>query len=98
MYDQIQYFLINHWILSSSLLLIVILLVLEEFRSRQGSRALSPQAATQLINHEGAVIFDVRDRQAFDAGHIVGSTLMPQNELTNNMEKIKKYQEKPLLL
>jgi rhodanese-related sulfurtransferase len=53
--------------------------------------------AVRLING-GALVIDVRNAEAFAAGHIIDSRHIEQNELAAQADTLKKYREKPVLL
>lgn len=96
--SQLFEFIIRHWMLCAALVLIVIFLLFEELRNKQGGNRISPQTMTQLINHERAVVIDLRTKEAFSQGHVVNAISVPQTELLNNPDKIKKYQDRPVVL
>lgn len=95
---ELLQFLIKHWILSSTLLLVIILLLEEEFRNKAGGFRLSLSDATQLINKDRAILIDLRDSTAFENGHVVNALNFPQTEIMNKLDKLKKYQDKSLIL
>lgn len=95
---QLLQFIIKHWMLSSALVLILILLFWEESKNKVGGFKLSLQDATNLINRERAVLIDLRDNAAFENGHIVNSMSFPQADIMNTVDKLKKYQDKPIIL
>ncbi len=97
--QDILSFIQNHWMLSTALIIIfVLLLVIEWIRNKQGARRISPQEATQLMNHQDAVLVDIRPADAFKTGHIVGSISIPFAELENKPKKLEKYKSKPIIL
>ncbi len=100
MTQQITHFIVNHWLLSTAFILVLILLLIEELRGKQGGSRLSPTDAIALINNHRAGIVDVRDQEAFNSGHIVNAMHIPQADLMKNLEKLKKYRERerPLIL
>jgi len=51
-----------------------------------GFTALSSAQAVRLIN-QGARVVDIRDREQFDAGHIVDAINIPAAELADHAEK-----------
>lgn len=95
---ELLQFIIKHWILSSALLLTLILLFLEESKNKAGGFKLSLQDVTTLINHEQAVLIDLRDNAAFEKGHIVNALNFPQAEIMSKLDKLKKYQNRPVIL
>lgn len=92
-------FLQNHWLLSSALAFITILLILFEFiKIRNNAAQISPSQLTQLINRQNAVVLDLRPADLFASGHIIGSISLPTKELTEKNKKIEKYKSKPIVL
>ena len=51
--------------------------------------ALSPHQATLLVNRENAVFLDIRDKKAFDGGHIVDAINIPSAKLKDRMVELK---------
>ena len=97
--QDILSFIQNHWMLSIVLVIIfVALLVIEWIRNKQGARRISPQEATQLINHQDAVLVDLRPIDAFKTGHVLGAISIPFAELENKSKKLEKYKSKPIIL
>ncbi len=96
---QYLQFFINHWILWSAFILIIITILFEEIRGRvQGVSRLQPQDLTRLINQEDATIIDVRDNSAFMRGHIIRAINIPHTQMNESLEKLKKYKDKPIVL
>ncbi|HVV69567.1 MAG TPA: rhodanese-like domain-containing protein [Gammaproteobacteria bacterium] len=98
MTQQLTHFIINHWLLSGAFILVLILLLIEELRGKQGGNRLSPQDAVTLINNHRAGVVDIRDRESFDAGHIVNAIHIPQADLMTSLDKLKKYRDRAVLL
>ena len=97
--SQLLEFIVNHWMLFSALVIIVILLILEETKgSVRGLAKVSPAQATNLINREDGVVVDTRDESSFKTGHIVGSFHLLPGELENKLSKLNKHKSKPLIL
>ncbi len=89
-------FAVNHWILSSTFVaLLVALYLLEKMRS---GRAISPQQATLLLNKEEAVIVDIREKKDFSEGRIKGAIHIPFASLKDRTSELDKYKEKQLVI
>lgn len=89
-------FAVNHWILSSTFVaLLVALYLLEKLRS---GRAISPQQATLLLNKEEAVIVDIREKKDFSEGRIKGAIHIPFASLKDRTSELDKYKEKQLVI
>lgn len=97
--QDITAFIQNHWLLSTSVLIILLLLVLVEFiKQKQGATQLSPSKVIHLINRENATVIDIRDAEAYAAGHIVESISIPASELKNKLKKLDKLKSTPIVL
>ena len=69
-----------------------------ELRLRaQGSGSISPQDAVRLMN-QGAAVLDVRNAEAFAAGHINNARLLPLDSLAEAAETLKRFKEKPVIV
>lgn len=91
-------FILHHWILFLALLITVLLLVWEESKNKVGGLRLSLSDVTHLINHDHAVLIDLRDTAAFNQGHMINALHFPHTEIMQRLDKLKKYQNKPLIL
>ena len=65
--------------------------------SPRGVRKLSPMDATRLINHEDAVIVDVRPDGEYRQGHIVNALNIPESQLSERLGKLNKYRARPII-
>ncbi len=63
----------------------------------RGLKKLSPMDATQLINHEDAVVLDVRSDGEFKQGHIINAVNIPQKTLEEQLSKLEKYRDRPII-
>lgn len=63
-----------------------------------GIKALGPADATRLLNHEGALLLDLRAKADFDKGHILNAQHLPAADLDARLQKLKTDKDKPLLL
>ncbi|MCK5877097.1 MAG: rhodanese-like domain-containing protein [Candidatus Marithrix sp.] len=62
-----------------------------------GIGALVPQEAILLINHENAMILDVREDSEYSQGHILNSIHIPLSTLPNKLGRLEKYRSKPII-
>lgn len=97
MQDIIQ-FVTHHWLLSGIFIILLILLLIEEARSKGLLGQIGPQELVQMINRESAVVVDIRNREAFQEGHIVGAVNFPQAELEKDFTKLSKYKDQPIVV
>lgn len=97
--QDIMTFLQTHWALSTALIVVLLLLILIELiKQKRGGMRLSPAQVTRLINHENAVIIDVRNSDAYAKGHIIGAISIPLKDLNDKNKKIEKYKSQPIVL
>ncbi len=64
-------------------------------RSRGGATVSSTQAV-QMINHQGAVLFDIRSIEAFHGGHITQARHAPLADIEKKAASLAK--DKPIIL
>ena len=83
-----------------SLLLGAALLAVLVYELRERSRglgAISPQDAVRLMN-QGATVLDVRDAEAYAAGHIRGARHLPADRLADSLDSLKRLKERPVIV
>lgn len=94
---QIGQFILNHWPLWLALIVILLLIFINELQSqKKQAKALSPQAAVNLINHQDAVVIDIRDAESFRKNHIIDAIRTSEEDFQK--QRMDKYKEKPLIL
>jgi len=87
----------HHYFLASGALLAAIALLLYEVHARvQSFAALSAMQAVRLMN-QGAVVIDLRDKDAFDAGHIRDARNVPAAQLDAQADSLKKWRDKTVI-
>lgn len=95
--DHLGQFIINHWQLWLAFIVILFLVFMNELMTqKKKAKELSPQAAVDLINHENAVIIDLRDKEAFKNGHIIDSINTTPDDF--EQAKMTKYKNKSIIL
>ncbi len=89
----------QHALLSIALIVLLLLLIIVEFiRAKQGAQRISPALATQMINHQNAVLLDVRSKENFSTGHIVDAVSIPLAELESKYRKLDKFKTRPIII
>lgn len=92
-------FALRHWYLFLALFAILGALIGSEVvRRLRGVSALNPTQALQLINHEDAVVIDVRDTGAYKAGHLPAARHIPQSEIDQRLKELNKFKNRPIVL
>ena len=97
--EQLITFIGNHWMLSAALVAVLFMLGTSFFGSSlRGYAAASPSDAIRLINHDDAVVVDVREDREFNQGHILNSIHIPQGYLKDRVKELDKYKGKPIIV
>lgn len=95
--QQLLEFAGNHPFLVGALVLMAIVVAVHEFRARtQSFGSIAPSEAVRLMN-QGGVLIDIRAKEAFDAGHIVGARNVPGAAIADGAKSIEKWKEKPVI-
>ena len=96
--ERLPEFIANHSSLVLAFLVILGLLIWTLWQGAgRGLKKLSPADATQLINREDAVVLDVRSDGEFNQGHIVNAVNIPQKSLEEQLSKLEKYRDRPII-
>ena len=94
--DQLFTFIGNHPILVGAFVVLLVLFIRNEMN--RGGATLSVQDVVNLVNNEGALVLDIRDKAEFDAGHIVDSINIPYASLESRVDELKKHEGKPIVI
>nr|VFJ59657.1 MAG: Rhodanese-related sulfurtransferase [Candidatus Kentron sp. DK] len=96
--DQLIEFSINHWFLTLALFSVIALLSWTMISPGTfGAEGVSPTEAIGLINHENAVILDVRTDGEFADGYILNAVHVPQSSLSDHIKRLDKYRSRPII-
>jgi rhodanese-related sulfurtransferase len=88
----------NHTFLFFSFMFITGLLIWNLIEGQiSGIQAILPQEATLLINHEDALILDVREEKEFVDGHILNAMHIPLSALSGKISRLEKYKDRPII-
>lgn len=88
----------NHSYLAAGALAAAVLVAVYEIRERlQAFAALSSMQAVRLMN-QGALVLDLRAKDAYDAGHIGDARNVPAADLASQAEGLKKWRDKNVIL
>ena len=97
--EKIPEFIANHLFLFSLLTGILALLLWNMFGSAiSGVAELTPMEATRKMNHEKAVLLDVRSAEDFADGHILNSLNVPVEKLSEQQNELTRHKDRPLIL
>ncbi|WP_288370710.1 rhodanese-like domain-containing protein [uncultured Marinobacter sp.] len=94
--DRLFEFVVNHYILVS--VFVALLLALLVLESRRGGAKISAQGAVSLINKDEAVVVDIRDRKDFGEGRITGSVNIPLSGIKGRANELSKHKDKQIIV
>lgn len=94
--EQIFEFAVNHPLLVGALVTLACALIVTEMR--KGGQSVSTHDLTRLVNQQGAIIVDVRDKAEFNKGHIVDALNIPFTRLKDQAADLLKHKEKPVII
>lgn len=63
----------------------------------QGFKNVGPTEATLLINHDDAVVLDIREDHEFKDGYILDSVHIPLGRLKDSLGRLEKYRDRPII-
>jgi rhodanese-related sulfurtransferase len=90
-------FIGHHPYLAGGALLAAVAVIVNELRERMKSfAALSSMQAVRLMN-QGALVIDLRAKEAFDAGHIGEARNVPAAELEGQSDALKKWRDRNVI-
>ena len=97
--ERLPEFIANHLFLFMLLISILMLLAWNIFGSNlNGVPLIQPAEVTRLINQQDAVVLDVRKESQYEAGHIINSMNIPQEHLAGQLNKLKPYKDKGVIV
>lgn len=79
------------------MLLALAALAYEISRMRGSGQAVGPSDAVRLLN-QGAVLVDVRSKAEFDSGHVIDAKHVPQDQVAQSGELLKKYKDRVVVM
>ncbi len=97
--ERIIEFSTNHWYyviaLAVTLALLAHSFIAPHFRRY---KAVSPVELTAMINHQGAVVLDIRESHEYNKGHIIDSVHIPLNKLDERRQELESDKEQPIVV
>lgn len=95
--QQFLEFAANHPFLVGAAVLMAVVVAVYEFRARTQSFASIPPAEAVRLMNRGGVLIDIRKKEDFDAGHIVGAKNVPGAAIADGAKALEKWKEKPII-
>lgn len=97
--EQFIEFAFNHWDLFLLLVVILALLAGQSWLGRlRGYTDIEPQQAVQTMNHDDAVLLDVREDGEVEKGRISGSVHIPLSKLGARKDELEKHRQGPIIV
>ncbi len=96
--EQFVEFIGNHPVLFLAFTAVLSLLIWNILGEQlSGIKPLLPQEATLLINHDDAIVLDVREESEHVKGHILNSVHIPLSTLSGKITRLEKYRNRPII-
>ena len=97
--QQFAEFASNHLMLMMALTVIIALIVNNEMsRAFRGFKDLVPMDATRVINHDDALVLDVRENAEVEGGRIPDAVHIPLTALKDRMGELDKHKGRPVIV
>jgi len=95
--QQFSAFFVTNWPLFLALAIILFMLV-RSYVGPGATKTVGPMEALQLINHQNALVLDVRTDKEYQDGHIINSMHVPLGMLSNHLSKLAPYKQSPIVI
>ncbi len=97
--EQYIAFVTQNWMLVLAFIVILVMLFLNLFGGKlRGYQSVSPSDAVLMINHDDAVVLDVRENKEYQDGHILNAIHIPQSSLSSRLDELEKYKSRPIIV
>ena len=95
--ERLLEYALRHPILVGGTVVLALVAAAYEFsRARSGGQAVGPTDAVRLMN-QGALLLDVRTQAEFDSGHILDARHVPQDQVAQAAETLKRFKDKVVI-
>lgn len=94
---QLNEFITTNWELVAALFIILILLV-RSFFGPASATGLGPVDAVKKMNHNDAIVVDVRTDEEFQSGHILNALHIPLGLLDSKIQMLDQHRDKPVIV
>lgn len=96
MMSQLSQFVAANWVLVLALIVILVLLA-RTYVGPGVSRGVGAMEAVSMINHDNAVIVDVRTESEFQDGHILNAIHIPLGMFESKIQDLDSYKDRPII-
>lgn len=66
--------------------------------SRKAGKSVNTTEATRMMNHDNALVLDIREPKDFAQGHIAGAVNLPVSVLNTKLSEIDKHKSHPVIV
>jgi len=92
-------FFARHWMLTSAAVALFVILVATEIsRKMRKFKDVSPAEAARMVGDDDKLVLDVREPDEFKSGYLRGAKLIPVGALSERLDEIEKFKNKPVLV
>lgn len=96
--EKLPEFAANHPMLFAALAVVIALMVAGPLLARmRGLKGVGPADALGLMNHQDALVLDIREDKEYASGHILGAKHIPQSRLESELARLKHDKSKPVI-
>lgn len=95
--EQYLEFAGNHVVLVSAFFVVLSALIWNIVANPGGKFNIEAIEATTKINHDNAVVVDVRSMNEYKDGHIINAENIPLNNLGGSIKRLEKHKDKPII-
>ena len=96
--ERLPEFIANNLFLVMLFISLLTLLLWNLFGAVSSLGQVQPAEATRLVNHEKAILVDVRAAAEFEAGHIINALHIPGAELEGRKDELSKGKNAPVIV
>ena len=96
--ERLPEFIANNLFLVMLFISLLTLLLWNLFGAVASLGQVPPAEATRLVNHEKAILVDVRAAADFEAGHIINALHIPGAELEGRKDELSKGKNAPVIV
>lgn len=97
--DQFGEFIVNRWYLFVAFGVISFMLIYSELSRRVLKfKEIKPVEAVRMMNHDGAVMLDVREDKEWREGHVLNAVHIPAGSLEVRLGELEAHKDKPVVV
>lgn len=97
--EEFTNFMARNPVLFTAIAVVMGLLVWNLFSGiMQGMESIVPVQAVDLINHQNAIVLDVREDNEYSEGHILNAVHVPLSNLSAKLKQLEKYRAQPIVI